>query len=61
MALAVAVTTQCPCCIDAHANAAVAAGTMDAELAEAGWVATAIRAVGGYTHGRLASKLTHEH
>lgn len=61
MALAVAVTTQCAYCIDSHANNAVAAGATDAELAEAGWVATAIRAGGGYTHGRLAFKLAHEH
>jgi len=57
MALAVALTTQCGYCIDFHANAAVKAGASDTELAETGWVATAIRAGGGYAHGRLAFKL----
>jgi AhpD family alkylhydroperoxidase len=61
MALAVAMTTQCAYCIDAHSKAAVAAGATDEELAEAAWVTTAIRAGGGYTHGRLAFKLAHPH
>jgi len=63
MALAVGVTTQCVYCIDAHSQAAVAAGASEGELAEAAWVATAIRAGGGYAHGRLAFKLSgpHEH
>lgn len=63
MALAVAVTTQCPYCIDSHANNAVKAGATEAELAEASWVATAIRAGGGFAHGRLAFKLSgvHDH
>lgn len=57
MALAVGTTTQCVYCIDAHSRAAVAAGATEAELAEAAWVATAIRAGGGFAHGRLAFKL----
>ena len=61
MALAVAITTQCPYCIDSHSKASVAAGASQGELAEAAWVATAIRAGGGYTHGRLAFKLSGEH
>jgi AhpD family alkylhydroperoxidase len=58
MAFAVGVTTQCPYCIDSHSNAAVAAGATESELAEAAWVATAIRAGGGVTHGRLGFKFT---
>ena len=58
IALAVGVTTQCTYCIDAHAQKAVAAGATDGELAEAAWVATAIRAGGGFAHGRLAFKLS---
>jgi AhpD family alkylhydroperoxidase len=58
MAFAVGVTTQCTYCIDSHANAAVVAGASQTELAEAAWVATAIRAGGGYTHGRLGFKFT---
>ncbi len=63
MALAVGITTQCVYCIDAHSKAAVNAGASMAELAEAAWVATAIRAGGGFAHGRLAFKLSgpHEH
>ncbi|MCI2956510.1 carboxymuconolactone decarboxylase family protein [Agromyces atrinae] len=61
MALAVGLTTQCAYCIDFHTEACVKAGASDAEIAEAAWVATAIRAGGGYAHGRLAFKLTEQH
>ncbi len=54
MALAVGITTQCPWCIDSHSKNAVKAGASEAEIAEAAWVATAIRAGGGFTHGRAA-------
>ena len=51
--------------IDAHSQNAVRAGASEAELAETAWVATAIRAGGGYAHGRLAFKLAdglvHQH
>ena len=57
MALAVSLTTQCAYCIDGHTQAAVRAGATEAELAETAWVATAIRAGGGFAHGRLAFKL----
>jgi AhpD family alkylhydroperoxidase len=57
IALAVGITTQCVYCIDAHSQNAVKAGATEAELAEAAWVATAIRAGGGFAHGRLAFKL----
>ncbi|WP_159501810.1 carboxymuconolactone decarboxylase family protein [Microbacterium sp. 18062] len=57
IALAVGITTQCTYCIDAHSQAAVKAGASEAELAESAWVATAIRAGGGFAHGRLAFKL----
>ncbi len=56
MALAVAVTTQCAYCIEAHAKGAVAAGATAKEVAEASWVAAAIRAGGGFAHGRMALK-----
>jgi len=60
IALAVGITTQCVYCIDAHTKKSVAAGANEAELAETAWVATAIRAGGGYAHGRLAFKLADE-
>lgn len=56
IALAVGITTQCVYCIDGHSQKAVAAGATEAELAETAWVATAIRAGGGFAHGRLAFK-----
>ncbi|MFJ4219591.1 carboxymuconolactone decarboxylase family protein [Curtobacterium luteum] len=56
IALAVGITTQCVYCIDAHSQRAVTAGANEAELAEAAWVATAIRAGGGFAHGRLGFK-----
>jgi AhpD family alkylhydroperoxidase len=63
IAFAVGVTTQCVYCIDSHSKAAVAEGATETELAETAWVATAIRAGGGYAHGRLGFKLSgvHEH
>ena len=61
IAVAVSNTTQCVYCIDAHSQNAVKAGASEAELAEAAWVATAIRAGGGYAHGRLAFKLSGAH
>ncbi|MBX3194808.1 MAG: carboxymuconolactone decarboxylase family protein [Microbacteriaceae bacterium] len=61
MALAVALTTQCVYCIESHSQAAVKAGASQTELAETAWVATAIRAGGGFAHGRLAFKLAGEH
>jgi AhpD family alkylhydroperoxidase len=61
IALAVSITTQCAYCIDAHSQNAVKAGATEAELAESAWVATAIRAGGGYAHGRLAFKLSGAH
>ena len=50
MAIAVALTTQCPYCIDIHSNNARKAGATDAEIAEAGMVAAALRAGAAVTH-----------
>jgi AhpD family alkylhydroperoxidase len=54
IAVAVAVTTQCPYCIDAHVKKAKAAGVTDAELVEATMVVAALRAGGAVTHGTHA-------
>jgi AhpD family alkylhydroperoxidase len=51
MAIAVALTTQCPYCIDLHRQAALAAGVTEKQLAEAVHVAAALRAGGAITHG----------
>lgn len=60
IAVAVGITTQCVYCIDGHTQRAIAAGATQAELAESAWVATAIRAGGGFAHGRLAFKFADE-
>ncbi len=62
IAVAVAFTTQCVYCIDGHSKNAVKAGATEAELAEAAWVASALRAGASFAHGRLAFKsVEHEH
>lgn len=49
-AVAVALTTQCPYCIELHATAAKDAGATDEQLSEIALVAAAIRAGGAITH-----------
>jgi AhpD family alkylhydroperoxidase len=51
MAVAVALTTQCPYCIEIHAKKAKKAGATEQELAETTLVAAALRAGGAMTHG----------
>ncbi len=50
IALAVALTTQCPYCLEVHRNAAEAAGATPEELAETAFVAVALRAGAALTH-----------
>jgi AhpD family alkylhydroperoxidase len=50
IAVAVALTTQCPYCIELHNKAAREAGATDAQLTEAALVAAALRAGGTVTH-----------
>jgi AhpD family alkylhydroperoxidase len=54
IAVAVAVTTQCPYCIDIHAGNARKAGATESELVEATMVAASIRAGGAVTHAAHA-------
>ena len=54
IAVAVALTTQCPYCIEIHGSNARKAGATDAELAEAAMVAAALRAGGAVTHATHA-------
>jgi AhpD family alkylhydroperoxidase len=56
MAVAVALTTQCPYCIEAHTKAAHSTGATQQELAETIMIAAALRAGGGYAHGFMAMK-----
>jgi len=50
MAVAVALTTQCPYCIELHLRAARKAGATDPMLAETATVAAAMRAGAAVTH-----------
>ena len=54
IALGVTFTTQCPYCIEIHANNAREAGASDPEIAETVLVAVALRAGGAITHGTHA-------
>src|SRR4051794_19366480 len=54
IAVAVALTTQCPYCIEIHQKRARQAGATDQELAETALVAAALRAGGAITHGTHA-------
>jgi AhpD family alkylhydroperoxidase len=54
IAIAVALTTQCPYCIDIHSANARKAGATEAEIAEAAMVAAALRAGGAVTHATHA-------
>lgn len=56
IALGIAFTTQCPYCIDIHANSARKLGVSDNEISEAVLVAAALRAGGAVTHGTHALK-----
>lgn len=56
MALAVAFTTQCPYCIELHANGAREQGASDLEIAESVLVTAALRAGAAVTHGTHAMK-----
>src|SRR3954468_19212804 len=51
IAVAVALTTQCPYCIDIHQKRAKKAGATEQELAETTLIAAALRAGGAMTHG----------
>jgi len=57
IAIAVACTTQCPYCLDVHTRNAKKAGATREEVAEAAFLAAALRAGAAVTHGALALKL----
>lgn len=58
MAIAVALTTQCPYCIELHTDKARETGASDPEIAEVVLIAAALRAGGAITHGTHAMKGT---
>jgi AhpD family alkylhydroperoxidase len=57
IALGVALTTQCPYCLDVHTAQAKMAGATREEIAETAFIAAALRAGAAVTHGTLALKL----
>ena len=54
IAVGVAHVTQCPYCIDAHVKRELKAGASDVEIAEAVFVAMALRAGGSWAHSCIA-------
>jgi AhpD family alkylhydroperoxidase len=54
IAVAVALTTQCPYCIDIHSGNARKAGASEAEIVEAAMVAASLRAGAAVTHATHA-------
>jgi AhpD family alkylhydroperoxidase len=54
IAIAVALTTQCPYCIDFHSASARKAGATEAEITEAAIVAASLRAGASITHATHA-------
>ena len=61
MAITAAHVTQCPWCIEAHVTRAKDKGCTDQEIAEAVWVAAAMRAGAAYSHGAVAMAFTEKH
>jgi AhpD family alkylhydroperoxidase len=61
IAVAVAHVTQCPYCIRGHTRAALRKGASEAELMEAIWVASEMRAGGAYAHSILALDTAQSH
>ena len=60
IAVGTAHITQCPYCIDAHTRRAKKAGASDAEIAEAIFVAMALRAGGSWAHSAIAMRALEE-
>lgn len=60
ISVAVALTTQCAYCIDAHIKNAVRAGATREEIAETVFIAAALRAGGAVGNGLLAMRLFDE-
>jgi AhpD family alkylhydroperoxidase len=54
--VAIALTIQCPYCIELHVERARKIGASDPELAEVVFAAAALRAGGSVTHGTHAMK-----
>ncbi len=60
IAVATAHLTQCPYCIDVHTKRAKRAGATDGQIAEAIFVAMALRAGGSFAHAAIAFRAAEE-
>ena len=60
MAITAAHVTQCMWCIEEHVKRAKKAGVTDEEIAEAAFVAMALRAGGAFSHACIAMAATEE-
>ena len=60
MSVAVALTTQCPYCIESHINNAVQTGATREEIAETVFITAALRAGGAVGTGLMAMRLFEE-
>jgi AhpD family alkylhydroperoxidase len=61
IAVAVALTTQCPYCLELHRGRAEEAGATQAELAETALVAAALRAGAAVTHASHVMSVVESH
>jgi AhpD family alkylhydroperoxidase len=61
MAVTAAHVTQCMWCIEDHVKRAKALGGADEEIAEAAFVAMALRAGGAFAHACIGMAVTEEH
>jgi AhpD family alkylhydroperoxidase len=60
IAIAVAMSTKCPYCIETHTKEAAKAGASREEVIEACWVTSAVEAGGAASHALLALRLYDE-
>ncbi|MDN5700581.1 MAG: carboxymuconolactone decarboxylase family protein [Kocuria sp.] len=60
IAIGVALTTQCPYCLEVHTKKAKAAGATREQVVEAGMVAAGLRAGAAVTHTAMALRLFDE-
>ena len=60
MAVTAAHVTQCPWCIEDHVKRAIKQGATDEEIAEAAFVAMALRAGAAYAHSSIAMAVSDE-
>ncbi|UZG60502.1 carboxymuconolactone decarboxylase family protein [Rhodococcus opacus] len=60
IAVGIAVTTQCPYCIEVHVKGAREAGADEAQVAAAAMISSLVNAGGSMAHGWMAMKIMDE-